>query len=202
MNYSDEQLEDMFARLSSIPGYLRTLQDDQEMTLIVDILSERESERRRRGRGFKGKGDLVHIDIGSHNASGKSSKNTMSGTGRKKRSKSLSRGRNSSLEQMLEAHTEKEEKALKKAMLTFYENRSKELEAIARAPPRRIAGTSARAPEHEQISEAQELYEKWKRDALSRPKGRSIRATPTKGSQEARDAMAAIRAMKGKGVKK
>lgn len=73
-------------------------------------------------------GDFVHIDIGSHSATGKESTNKMTGG-------KLRRARNTSLEQLLKAYTKKEEKALMKAMRTFYEDRNREISFLPlRAP--------------------------------------------------------------------
>jgi hypothetical protein len=63
-------------------------------------------------------GDLVHIDIGSHNGS--------TGEGLKKCRKEA---RNSAFSQMVEAHREKEEKELRQNMLTLSRDRMAEMKA-------------------------------------------------------------------------
>jgi hypothetical protein len=109
---------------------------------------------KKRGRPSKKMlGDLVHIDIASHNPLG-----DIEGTGRKRRG-----ARNASLEQMVKAHREKEKDELMEAMKLMASDINKEKHP--KAPPK-----------------------------YSKPVGSGFK----KGSQEAKDHMAKIRAMKGK----
>jgi len=70
-------------------------------------------------------GDLVHIDIGSHNASGRRSSNKMEG-GKLK----LKRTKNTALEQLLEARKEKDAKELQKNLLEMSKTVATDLRAI------------------------------------------------------------------------
>jgi len=117
---------------------------------------------KRRGRPPKNilsKGDLVHIDIGSHDDS------PMKGG-------KLRRTKNSSLEQMIEAHRDKEERELMDAMKTFYKDKNMEKGAFGR-------------------KKAEKLPKYGKKLGSGLPKFK-------KGSPEAKEHMAKIRAMRGK----
>lgn len=115
---------------------------------------------KRRGRPPKGVssvGDLVHIDIASHDDS------PMKGDGIRKRKQKITERHNSSLEQLISRHREKEKDELMDALRVMATNINKEKSA-------------PKAPKH------------------SRALGSGFK----KGSQEAKDHMAKIRAMRGK----
>lgn len=108
-----------------------------------------------------GKGDLVHIDIASHNTKGKKASSTMTGEGRFRGAK------NTALEQMIEAHREREMKDLMKDMMKIQKDKIKE------------KGLESKLPKY----------------ASKFPtSGSGLK----KGSKEAKEHMARIRAMKKK----
>jgi len=118
---------------------------------------------KKRGRPPKHKGgDLIHIDIGSHNAKG-----DIEGEGVKKRRGR--RSKNTSLEDLIENNREKEQREFKDALRIMASDINKEKRATP--PPK-----------------------------YSKPLGSGISGCGKfkKGSQEAKDHMARIRAMKGK----
>jgi hypothetical protein len=117
---------------------------------------------KKRGRPPKHKGgDLIHIDIGSHNAKG-----DIEGEGVKKRGR---KSKNASLEQLIENNREKEEREFKDALRIMASDINKEKRATPPPKYSKALGT-----------------------------GMSGCGKFKKGSQEAKDHMARIRAMKGK----
>jgi len=109
----------------------------------------------KKGHSSSGTGDLVHIDIGSHNAKGDISGDGISGG-------------NVALRQLLENYKKREEDDLKKSMKQFYKDRNEEITAL------------------EKKVKALPKY------------GKHVGSGFKKGSQEAKDHMARIRALRRK----
>ncbi len=149
--------EALFPEAGPVSGFLGEQAGSYAGEQLADYVGHKTGVGFKRPRGRPRKtldGSGLHIDIGSHNI-----KKELSGG-------ALRRAKNSSLEQLINSHRDREGKELMDAMKIYYKNRNKEVGGILKEKPL--------------------------------PRGAQKIGAGLKGSAEAKEKMARIRAMKRK----